>query len=234
MRPFWKYYGGKWRLAPTYGKPRGDVIIEPFAGSAGYSVRFNAPRVILIDSDPVVVAVWRYLIGASAIEINALPDIAVNTTVDDYGLCQEAAWFVGFWMNSGVPTPRKSPSAWVRSEKRRKGSWGPVVRSRIASQLQDIRHWDVAHGPYTSAPDIAATWFVDPPYQGRRGAAYRHGSKNLDYEALALWCRSRKGNAIVCEAEGAKWLPFSAHRVAKTARSKPCPEVVWASKMGGE
>ena len=96
MRPFWKYYGGKWRLAPTYSKPRSDVIIEPFARSAGYSVRFNAPRVILIDSDPVVIAVWRYLIGASAIEINALPDIAVDTTVDDYGLCQEAAWFVGF------------------------------------------------------------------------------------------------------------------------------------------
>jgi hypothetical protein len=32
LRPFWRYYGGKWRAAPRYPAPRYDTIIEPFAG----------------------------------------------------------------------------------------------------------------------------------------------------------------------------------------------------------
>jgi hypothetical protein len=34
LRPFWRYYGGKWRAAPRYPRPTHDTIIEPFAGAA--------------------------------------------------------------------------------------------------------------------------------------------------------------------------------------------------------
>jgi site-specific DNA-adenine methylase len=37
MRPFFRYFGTKWRLAQKQPKARGTVR-EPFAGSAGYSV----------------------------------------------------------------------------------------------------------------------------------------------------------------------------------------------------
>jgi len=40
LRPFWRYYGGKWRAAPRYPAPRHDLIIEPFAGAAGYAMRY--------------------------------------------------------------------------------------------------------------------------------------------------------------------------------------------------
>jgi len=40
LRPFWRYYGGKWRAAPSYPSPRCETIIEPFAGAAGYSLRY--------------------------------------------------------------------------------------------------------------------------------------------------------------------------------------------------
>jgi hypothetical protein len=82
------------------------------------------------------------------------------------------------------------------------------MRERVASQVDAIHHWRVIKGDFTSAPDIEATWLVDSPYQ-RAGYGYVHGSRGLDYPALAAWCRARRGQTIVCEAAGADWLPFS-------------------------
>jgi hypothetical protein len=39
VRPFFSFFGSKWRVAPHYPAPERDLIIEPFAGSAGYSLR---------------------------------------------------------------------------------------------------------------------------------------------------------------------------------------------------
>lgn len=52
LRPFFNYYGGKWRAALHYPGPRYDHIIEPFAGSAGYALRYYQRRITLVDSDP--------------------------------------------------------------------------------------------------------------------------------------------------------------------------------------
>ena len=41
MKPFFRYYGGKWRDCAKYPPPQFDTIVEPFAGSAGYSVRHH-------------------------------------------------------------------------------------------------------------------------------------------------------------------------------------------------
>ena len=79
------------------------------------------------------------------------------------------------------------------------------MRERIAAQLEHIRHWRVQLASYASAPDTAATWFIDPPYLAK-GAHYRQ--RPLDYARLAEWCRARAGQVIVCEAQGAAWLPF--------------------------
>jgi hypothetical protein len=48
-------------------------------------------------------------------------------------------------------------------------------------------------------------WLIDPPYQ-RAGRSYRYNA--IDYDALGRWSRTRKGFRQVCEAGGAKWLPF--------------------------
>jgi len=42
----------------------------------------------------------------------------------------------------------------------------------------------------------------------------------VDYERLASWCRTRKGQTIVCENEGATWLPFEPFLVTKANESK--------------
>ena len=73
MRPFCVFYGGKWKLARYYGPPQHDEVRETFAGFAGYSTYWEPKRVTLIERDPVIAGVWRYLIKATAKEILSLP-----------------------------------------------------------------------------------------------------------------------------------------------------------------
>lgn len=63
LKPFFTYFGGKYRLAPKYPKPMYNTIVEPFAGSAGYSLRYPEREVILNDLDPVISGIWEYLIN---------------------------------------------------------------------------------------------------------------------------------------------------------------------------
>jgi site-specific DNA-adenine methylase len=51
------YYGAKHGLASKYPRPRHPVVVEPFAGSAAYSVHHAATidHAILIDADHRVV-----------------------------------------------------------------------------------------------------------------------------------------------------------------------------------
>lgn len=231
LRPFFGYYGGKWRDAvKNYPAPQHDTIVEPFAGSAGYSVRYASRRVVLCEVDPYVAGVWRYLIGASAAEILLLPDLEDGETANDLPISQEARWLVGFWLARGVSSPRKSPSSWMRSGISPGSFWGARVREVIASQVDEIRHWQIFEGDYRECPvTSAATWFVDPPY-AVAGKHYRFGSGKIDFVGLADWCRSRPGQAIVCENNGASWLPFEPLAEVKTTRpGKRSSEAVWTN-----
>lgn len=228
LRPFFGYYGGKWRDTPKhYPAPKYPTIIEPFAGSAGYSLRYPNKDVILVERDPTLVGIWNYLINASSSEILRLPDIKMDQSIDDLAVAQEAKWLIGFWLNRGVEAPRKRPSKWMRTGIRPGSFWGERVRRTIAEQLSYIRHWTVYEGDYTDSPNSGgATWFIDPPYQ-HAGQHYRFGSREIDYAQLGLWCGSRLGQAIVCENEGADWLDFKLLSTVKTTRRNRCSEVVW-------
>lgn len=235
LRPFWCYFGGKWRAAPRYPKPTHNRIVEPFAGAAGYSLRYPDHDVVLLDVDPIVAGLWAYLIRAGPLEILALPDLAPGQSVDDLAVCQEARWLIGFWLNKGVSSPRKRPSAWMAKwmadGDRPENFWGPGIRQRIASQVDRIRHWRVIHGSYEASPAGEATWFVDPPYQKQGVKHYRHHA--VDYEALGEWCRSRPGQVMVCENEGADWLPFEPFATIKANEGrggKRSVEVLWCQE----
>lgn len=243
MHPFFTFYGGKWRAAPHYPPPRYDHIIEPFAGSAGYAMRYPDRRVTLIERDPIIAGTWGYLLAVSPSEILALPDIEAGQSVDDLTtLPEEARWLIGWWLNGGSAQPKKRPGAWMRRQVDNGGhgwttgggqlSWSARVRERIASQLDAIRHWIVIEGDGSKAPDVEATWFIDPPYQ-RAGRHYRFGASNIHYPTLARWCRSRHGQVIVCEQEGADWLPFRPWRPIKASEAKyggkRSLEAIWTS-----
>lgn len=219
LKPFFRYYVGKWKLAPKYPQPKHNIIIEPFAGSAGYSLRYPDKSIILIDIDPNIYLTWQYLINVKESEILALPDIEMNKTVDDYNICDEAKILIGWWLNQGSSTPKKRPSSWVRTGSSVLG-WGDRVRHRIANQLQYIRHWCCSNEQYYLLDgDFKCTWFIDPPYQVA-GSFYRYGSKRLDYRHLATWCQSLIGQVIVCESIGADWLPFSYLALSQYSGSK--------------
>lgn len=230
LRPFFGFYGGKWRDAlKHYPAPQHDTIIEPFAGSAGYALRYYDRKVVLCDLDPVLAGVWTYLINVKPQELLRIPDLAFDQTVDDLKVCQEARWLIGFWLNRGVATPRRKPSKWMRIQIRPGSFWGERVRTTLARQVDAIRHWKVYHRSYADAPaPKLATWFIDPPYQ-RAGQHYRCGADDIDYVALSSWCQARKGQVIVCENEGADWLPFKPLASVKTTRSKRSKEAVWIS-----
>lgn len=204
LRTFFTFYGGKWRAAPRYPEPLCKTILEPFAGSAGYSLRYPQKKIILNDLDPVVAGVWDYLIRVSESEILALPTSVSH--VDEIQCAVEAKHLIGFWLNKASATPCKQPSKWLRDGWRPNSSWGDAIKLRISSQLEYIRHWRIYNESYERMLDQYGTWFVDPPYEKW---GHRYKFHDIDYLRLADWCHSRQGQLIACEQDGANWLPFT-------------------------
>lgn len=208
LAPFFPYYGSKWRSARAYPPPVYGQIVEPFSGSAGYALAYPDRDVLLIDARPQVAELWQWLVQVDPDEIRSLPLVPEGTTTDDFGLTGPARSLVGYWLNPGNCTPARRRSSFRTGRWRNKG-WNEQIRERTARQVTRIRHWRVVLGDYTLADMHVvgpATWFIDPPYSGRAGRAYRMSP--LDYLALASWARARQGQVIVCEGEGADWLPF--------------------------
>lgn len=208
LQPFFTFYGGKYRAARHYPRPARTQIIEPFAGSAGYSVNHSSAEVWLNDIDPVITGTWTYLINVSEKDILNLPDLNHDQTVDDLKVPQEARWLIGWWINKGSTYPARRASTFMLQYPEGGPYWGDKVRQRIASQLPAIRHWKITTDSYENLPDTDACWFIDPPYI-KTGQCYRNGSQNIDYKFLSTWIHSRSGQVMACEADSADWLPFS-------------------------
>ena len=236
LRPFWRYYGGKWRSAPHYPRPEYGAIIEPFAGAAGYALRYPDRAVTLVERYGVIAAIWRYLIRVPEAEVRRVPTVQHTDDLPGW-VPEEARHLVGFWMNTGVTRPCRQLSA-GRLRLSRRGrifeGWTPATRERVAGQVGRIRHWRVVEGDYTAAPNVTATWFIDPPYNNQAGVHYVHGPGGLDYRELAAWCRDRRGQVMVCENVGADWLPFRPFMRAKAGPTGSgfSDEALWES--GGE
>ena len=231
LHPFFNFYGGKWRAAPHYPKPRYNCIIEPFAGAAGYSTRHHERDVVLVERDPIIAGLWMWLIRATEAEILALP-LEIPTTVRDLGLAPGPSALIGFWVTGGSSGPRQTPCKWMRERTNpSSGYWGEPVRARIASQVDAIKHWTVIEGDFADAPRELATYFVDPPYADA-GKHYR--IKFSDFERLGAMCKMWRGQVIVCENDGATWLPFRHFRDIQSSSSaghgkKISKEAIWLS-----
>ena len=141
MSPFFSYYGGKWRAFKYYPAPAFPTIIEPFAGAAGYATRYFTRNVKLVEKDPIIAGLWRYLINVKASEIRALPILQGDQTVDDFEIPQEAKWLIGLWIVQGRETPHKKLGSWAKQ--RPVTFWSHRRREKIASQVDHIRHWKI-------------------------------------------------------------------------------------------
>lgn len=243
--PFFPYYGAKWRASHLYPSPRFGCIVEPFAGAAGYSVRWHDDHfrrqdrvVTLSDSSPHVVSAWQYLIDAATDSslIESLPDRVRH--VDE--LPERARALVGFWLNPGSAMPKRTPSSRANPDAAIyfAGSvWSAKTKDRLLREVPKIAGWRIVRRDWRMVFDTLTevprcTLFVDPPYEsaGVHYAGQRWTSQ--DYADLAEACRRAValGNqVIVCEGKGASWLPFR-ELSAFHGSIKESTEVVWMSE----
>lgn len=226
------YYGGKARYAGKYRAPEHRFVVEPFAGAGGYSlhhlIRGNIDGALLIEKDPRVVELWHRLLRMTPADVLDLrpPEAGEYTT--------DFLWMTLAASNALAKIPGYGFSV-------RAAATAATMLTRIAKLLPLVQgKIIVVEGSYETAPDIRATWFIDPPYQSTglhplsRGNGYAAGcdSTAMDFAALARFCRSRRGTVIVCEYEGADWLPF--HRLHAGFNSigrRDTHELVWERKQ---
>ncbi len=201
------YLGSKSKIANLYPAPKYGRIVEPFAGSARYSLLHFENEVQLYDANPTIVEIWRYLIAATEKDIVSLPDVPSKVSLDTFTqLADVERNLIGFHMCRGKARPRKTGHG--------QNDWNKA-KVRIAGELHKIRHWRVHQFEYNYNGsvhyDLKATWFIDPPYKHTQvkgnSDRYPYGD-GLDYAKLAEFVRSRRGLVIACEGPGADYLPF--------------------------
>lgn len=165
-------------------------------------------QVVLSDIDPITVGMWEFLKSREAADyISRVPDhLEAGTMISDRfaGWPEPMIRLLQAEANQGTQGARG-----VHDQVTSMGAkcW-PRVRRKLEWARSKCAYWTILQEPYYALPNVEAAWFIDPPYQGEAGQRYRHGSQNIDFQHLAEWCLSRRGQVIVAEGEGAEWLPF--------------------------
>ena len=211
------YYGRKKQIARHYPSPNFDTIIEPFAGAAAYSLfdKNWEKQVFLIEKDQKVAAIWDWLINSATTQsIKALPTLKIGERSSEFLHIIHAATKMAFQYKTIKVTPVLERN------------W-EISKRVMEKNLFKIKHWKILCGDFSEAPDIEATWFIDPPYKNRPGDGYFHGSKKIDYAFLAAWAMKRKGEVIFCEGIDGDYLPFEPLLELKGVAGKSSREVCY-------
>ena len=223
----WSYYGSKSKVIHLYPKPNYPKIIEPFAGTARYALRWWDRDVLLLDKYEVIVKIWKWLQLCSPNDILKMPTPDLGEKIERESFdCEEAFLLMSFLVQAGVSSPRFTVTSFGHT-----GSGGIENKKlHISKSLFKIKHWKIQQGDYRELENTEATWFIDPPYQFG-GEDYKFGNSEINFCELAQWCKTRKGEAIVCENVKADWLPFlpMSNRVDNNIRGKKVIEAIWTS-----
>lgn len=195
----WSYYGSKSKVVDLYPKPVYEKIIEPFAGSARYALKYFEKDIYLYDKYDVIIKIWHHLQKCSIGDIIGLPSIFKGDNIDDFNISSDEKLLMGFMMVQGACWPQKTLQSFANIDKAKKN---------ISENLFKIKHWKIQLGGYDKIENIEATWFVDAPYQ-YGGNKYKFSNKKIDFNSLKLWCIERMGQTIVCENTKASWLNFN-------------------------
>ena len=211
------YFGRKARIAALYPAPIYDTVVEPFAGSLSWSLHHRPKRVLAIEADERVVQLWREIMEDPAGFGERPAPVLGETTSDLFAkLCTYSE-------HSLTSESLKVTSRMLRD-------YRSLCRRAAVDGVWAASALDISHGSYLDLPDIEATWFIDPPYQRANRRGYREGASGIDFDQLGEWCKSRRGLVIVCELEGADWLPFDPLVSVATHRGATSSEVIW---LGG-
>ncbi len=221
----WSYYGAKTNIVHLYPKPKYDKIIEPFAGSARYALRYFDHEILLVDKYDVIIRIWKYLQLCSPGDILKLPRFKHKENINKHTFdCEEQRLLMGFLIGFGFTTPRDI--ATVRLGQR-ENQLNYTIK-RIADNLFKIKHWKIKCDSFENIENQKATWFIDAPYQFG-GHAYARNNTKIDFYFLSQWSKSREGQIIVCENSKANWLPFS-HLITQNVRTGKHEEMIWTNE----
>lgn len=197
------YFGGKGRLAPLYPLPKHNLIIEPFAGGAAYSWLYHTKDIWLNDVDKQIMGLFKILQSPnfSARLTNILKTVSFGKGCDvsKIEMDDDVKLVINFFTNIGT-SKRNTITSWAY----------PKFHQRLVHLVNDswkVKNWHLSTKTYLDLPNTKATWFIDPPYQ-HEGSHYKFNNSTIDYSQLADWCKTRKGQVIVCESYKANWLPF--------------------------
>ena len=214
------YYGSKSKVVDLYPSPKFGKIIEPFAGSARYSLKYFDRDVLLVDKYDVIVKVWHYLQQASEADIMGLPEPKYKESIEHLNLSEGERLLMGFMVAGGIAHPQKIVQQF---------SDIPANKKAIAKQLFKIRHWVIRCGSYDEIENETACYFIDPPYQVGGQHQYKFNNRQIDYQKLGEWCKSRNGQVIVCENTKADWLPFYAMKELQGVANTDTTEAIWSN-----
>ena len=220
----WSYYGAKTNIVDLYPPPKYGKIIEPFAGTARYALKYWEREVLLVDKYPVITDIWKWLQLCSPDDIRKLPLVKAFQSLDDFNFdCAEAKLLMGFLVGYGLEQPRVTAT----NKQNVRPNFINFSLQRIAKNLHKIKHWEIRNGSYSDIENEEATWFIDPPYQFG-GACYPMSSKKINFQALGIWSMDRKGHIIVCESTKADWMDFKpmAKHKGRTGIQK---EAIWSN-----
>lgn len=210
--PLFKWFGSKWLSSKTLPHPEYDAICEPFAGGAGYSLRYNTKKVFIAETNQHLFNLWHWLVGpATEDDIRSIPiNIPEGTDIRTLGLSDGQALLLKNWQRTNNVGDCWTISPWGNKP----GQWTANTRARVSAEVHLIKHWRVFSDASVLLDALSPmmrpmTWFLDPPYIFNISYGCRP-----DYNALAQQVRKLPGQVIVCEAVCPKtdkvpdWLPF--------------------------
>lgn len=216
--PLFKWFGSKWLSSKLYPPPEHDVIFEPFAGSAGYSLRHHEKRVVIWEENEQVRNLWEWLIHcATSTCVLEIPiGVPEGTDIRHLGLTNGQQLLLKHWQRTNNVGNCWTVSPWGNKP----GQWTPSTRSRVAEEIHAVKHWKIAR----ILPNVSGTYFLDPPYIYN----YRYRFKVFDYGDLVnkIAMIPSGSQIIVCEAACQKtgripdWLPFQPFASRITSRRK--------------
>lgn len=218
--PLFKHFGSKWSGAKHYPAPSRGLIIEPYAGGAGYSLNYVDKCVTIWDDDKHLQMLWLYLIyQATESQIRDIPlDVPEGTDIRTLGLSYGQALLLKHWQRTNNCGDCWTISPWGDKP----GQWTANTRARVAEQVYAIKHWQFSRPTWAEE----ATWFIDPPYL--YNYRYRFPTDSFDFKLLAARVNALPRNAqvIACEATCPKtgrvpdYLPFVPNHRQVTSRRK--------------
>jgi hypothetical protein len=241
IRPLFKWFGSKWQAAPKYPAPKFDRIVEPFAGGAGYSLRYPDKQVTICETNPNLQILWPWLIHeATEALVREIPiDIPVGTDIRMLGLSTGQSYLLKTWQRTNTTGGCWTISPWGNKP----GQWTANTRARVAEEVYAIKHWKFEPDGlrvFRAAKELdlsSSTWFVDPMYMFN----YQYNASiGHDYEELGRLVRALSGQTIVCEGAEPRtgklptWLPFRHFAIRPTSRKKQenhhhCKELIWTN-----